>query len=241
MLRVNTRSDSRVRWGRLEACLYTTTTRSSSAVYHGNVSSPSRLAFAPRLRTVFLDRDGVLNEKMPEGAYVTRWQEFHVLPGVPEALARLRAAGLRLIVVSNQRGIARGLYSADDVEAIHARFQQLLEPAGARIDAFFICPHEKGACNCRKPLPGLFEQASARFPGIAAATGAMIGDSLSDMEFARALGMPALLIEADPSRPRSGSAQARALAAQTFASLAEAADALLAARHGSAESTDPGT
>jgi D-glycero-D-manno-heptose 1,7-bisphosphate phosphatase len=217
------------------------TSPEADAVYHGNVSSTPSLAFAPRLHTVFLDRDGVLNEKMPEGAYVRRWQDFRVVPRVPEALARLRGAGLRLIVLSNQRGIARGLYSAADVDAIHARFQRLLEPAGARIDAFFICPHEQGACNCRKPLPGLFEQASARFPGIAAATSVMIGDSLSDMEFARALDMPALFIEADTGRPRSGAAQARELAEQTFLSLSDAADALLATRRGSAEAAGPGT
>jgi histidinol-phosphate phosphatase family protein len=106
-----------------------------------------------------------------------------VLPGVPEALRRLNEAGVLAIVVSNQRGIARGLYTAAEVAAIHAKFQQLLERAGAHIDGFFICPHDKGECNCRKPLPGLFEQAVAQFPEITAETSAMIGDSLSDVEF----------------------------------------------------------
>ena len=192
--------------------------------------NPSAGELPHTLRTVFLDRDGVLNEKMPEGAYVTRWEEFRVLPGVPGALARLRQAGLRLIVVSNQRGIARGLYSIGDVEAIHARFQQLLETHGAQIDAFLICPHEKDQCNCRKPLPGLFEQAAARFPGISAATSVMIGDSLSDVTFARRLGMPAILIEGDPERQRRGTAEARMLADEAFSSLSDAADALLDAR-----------
>ncbi len=116
------------------------------------------------LRTVFLDRDGILNEKMPEHRYVTRWEEFRVLPGVPEALRRLNEAGLRVVVVSNQRGIAKGLYTAADLDAMHAKFQSLLALEGAHIDAFFICPHETDECNCRKPLPGLFEQAVARFP-----------------------------------------------------------------------------
>ena len=192
-------------------------------------SHPS-LAFARALRTVFLDRDGVLNEKMPEGAYVTRWEEFRVLPGVPGALARLRQAGLRLIVISNQRGIARGRYSIQDVDAIHARFQQLLQAHGVQIDAFLICPHDKGLCNCRKPLPGLFEQAAGRFPGVTAVTSVMIGDSLSDITFARRLGMPAILIEGDPERQRRGAAEARVLAEAAFASVADAADALLEAR-----------
>jgi D-glycero-D-manno-heptose 1,7-bisphosphate phosphatase len=88
------------------------------------------------LSTVFLDRDGVLNEKMPEGRYVTSWNDFRVLPGVPQALARLNSSGLRVVVASNQRGIALGLYTAADVEAIHSAFQNLLNDLGAHVDAF---------------------------------------------------------------------------------------------------------
>jgi D-glycero-D-manno-heptose 1,7-bisphosphate phosphatase len=182
------------------------------------------------IRTVFLDRDGVLNEKMPEGDYVTRWEEFRVLPGVPEALRRLNEAGLRVIVVSNQRGIARGRYTAADADAIHAAFQRLLNAAGARIDAFFVCPHDKGQCHCRKPLPGLFEQAAARFPEISAASSAMIGDSLSDIEFGRRLGMATIFIEGDPARRGPHAGEAAKLADLRVASLPESVDALLATR-----------
>lgn len=185
---------------------------------------------SPRLRTVFLDRDGILNEKMPEGQYVTRWEDFRILPGVPEALRRLNQAGLRVVVVSNQRGIARGLYTAADVDAIHTRFQQILGVAGARIDAFFICPHDKGECNCRKPLPGLFDQAVARFPEIAASTSAMIGDSLSDIEFGQRLGMKTIFIEGDAESRAPDAEEAAKLADLRCASLAEAVDALLAAQ-----------
>jgi D-glycero-D-manno-heptose 1,7-bisphosphate phosphatase len=178
---------------------------------------------------VFLDRDGILNEKMPEGQYVTRWRDFHVLPGVPEALRRLNEAGLRVIVVSNQRGIALGLYTASDVETMHAAFQRLLKGAGARVDASFICPHDKGQCNCRKPLPGLFEQAVAMFPEIKAATSAMIGDALSDIEFGRRLGMTTIFIEGDPERRKPGAEKAANLADMRFATLAQAVEALLAA------------
>lgn len=202
----------------------------SPVVYHGRVNPHPSLAFARRLRTVFLDRDGVLNEKMPEGSYVTRWEEFRVLAGVPDALARLHAAGLRLIVISNQRGIARGLYSARDVDAIHARFQQLLEPYGVQIDALLICPHDKDECNCRKPSRGLFDQAVRQFPEISADTSAMIGDSLSDVEFARAVGMPVIFIEGDANRQSHGVAEARTLAQGVFPSLAAAVDALLKMR-----------
>jgi D-glycero-D-manno-heptose 1,7-bisphosphate phosphatase len=186
-------------------------------------------AIPDRLRTVFLDRDGILNEKMPEGQYVTRWEEFRVLPGVPVALRRLNEAGLHVVVVSNQRGIARGLYSVADVEAIHEAFQRLLKSAGARIDAFFICPHDREQCNCRKPLPGLFEQAQAQFPGITAATSMMVGDSLADIEFGRRLGMRTIFIDVDPHLRAPGAEEAAKLADLRFASLPEAVEALLGA------------
>jgi len=184
--------------------------------------------FSRNLRTVFLDRDGILNEKMPEGQYVAGWQDFHILPGVAEALYRLNRAGLLTIVVSNQRGIARGLYTASDVDAIHAAFQRQLSSAGAHIDAFLICPHDRGQCNCRKPLPGLFEQAVAQFPQITAATSVMIGDSLSDVEFGRSLGMATIFIEGDPLRRKSGAEDSARLADVRSASLPEAVETLLA-------------
>lgn len=180
------------------------------------------------LRAVFLDRDGVLNEKMPEGRYVRTPAEFHPLPGVAEAIARLNSAGLLVLVVTNQRGIALGLYTLADVEAIHAGFQQYLAGFGAHIDGFFVCPHDKGECNCRKPLPGLFEQALAQFPQLAPSTSIMIGDSLVDIEFGRRLGMTTVYL-AGSAEHRSPSAEAAsAIADLRFESLPEAVDALLA-------------
>jgi D-glycero-D-manno-heptose 1,7-bisphosphate phosphatase len=179
------------------------------------------------LGAIFLDRDGVLNEKMPDGRYVTSWNDFHVLPGVPEAISRLNRAGLLVVVASNQRGIALGLYSAADLDAIHAAFQRLLNSHGAHIDAFFVCPHGVGQCNCRKPLPGLFEQAVVRFPAISAESSIMIGDSLVDMEFGRRLGMTNILIDSKSAHPESGDESARKIADLCFVSLAEAVDALL--------------
>jgi D-glycero-D-manno-heptose 1,7-bisphosphate phosphatase len=179
------------------------------------------------LRTVFLDRDGVLNEKMPEGCYVTRWEEFQMLAGVPEAIARLNRAGLLVIVVSNQRGVARGLYTPADVEAIHAVFQHELQSHGAQVDAFYFCPHDKCSCICRKPLPGMFEQAVAQFPQIEATSSVMIGDSLSDMEFGRRLGMKTIFIEVSPEQQRPGAETARTLADFCCNALSDAVEALL--------------
>jgi D-glycero-D-manno-heptose 1,7-bisphosphate phosphatase len=179
------------------------------------------------LSTIFLDRDGVLNEKMPEGRYVASWAYFHLLPGVPEAISRLNRARLQVVVVSNQRGIALGLYTSADVEAIHFEFQGVLKAYDAQVDGFYFCPHDKRQCNCRKPLPGLFEQAAAEFPAIRAATSAMIGDSLSDIEFGRRLGMLTLFIEGDPERQKPGSQAAGELSDLRFPSLADGVQALL--------------
>lgn len=182
------------------------------------------------LRTIFLDRDGILNEKAPQGAYISRWEDFRILPGVPEAIARLNQAGPRVIVVSNQRGIAHGLYTLADVESMHARFQQLLKAHGACIDAFFICPHDQGQCNCRKPLTGMFDQAAARFPAISPATSVMIGDSAADLEFGRRLGMATIFIHGDPTLHKPEKAAAEAAVSLRVHSLAAAVEALLATR-----------
>ncbi len=191
-----------------------------------------------RLRTVFLDRDGVVNEKMPEGRYVTRQSEFHLLPGVAEAISRLNQAGHRVILVSNQRGVALGLYTTADVDAIHAWLRDSLASDGARIDGIYYCPHEKGVCDCRKPLPGLFQRAVVDFPDIDANTSVMIGDSLSDIEFGRGLGMACIFIEGDPTRRKGGAEEAARLANFTCASLAEAAEILLEASVSGANSGD---
>ncbi len=195
--------------------------------YHNGVVISDDSTLPGILRTVFLDRDGVLNEKMPEGRYVTSWNEFHPLPGVAEAIGRLNRAGVRVIVVSNQRGIAKGLYSAADVQEIHSRFQDLLKTHGAKVDGFYFCPHEKGQCNCRKPLPGLFEQAVVEFPEISAASSAMIGDSLSDIEFGRRLGMLTVFVKGDPERQKPGTEAAWKMADLRSSSLDEVVDSLL--------------
>jgi D-glycero-D-manno-heptose 1,7-bisphosphate phosphatase len=195
--------------------------------YHGWVANSAFRTGTRSLTAVFLDRDGVLNEKMPEGRYVTSWSEFKMLPGVPESIARLNRAGLRVIVASNQRCVALGLCTAADVDAIHCSFQNLLKSRGAHVDGFYFCPHDRGQCNCRKPLPDLYEQATAEFPEITAESSAMIGDSLSDIEFGRRLEMMTVFIDGNPVCQKPGSQAAGSLADLRFASLAEAVDHLL--------------
>ncbi len=205
--------------------------RKSLCCYHSGVANVLNPSYPGLVQTVFLDRDGVVNEKMPEGRYVTCWSEFQLLPGAVEAIGLLNRAGLRVVVISNQRGIALGLYTAEDVRTVHAEFQRLLEAFGAHVDGFYFCPHDKGQCNCRKPLPGLFEQAVADFPGITAASSVMIGDSLSDIDFGRRLGMVTAFIDGDPERRKPGAEAARELADLRYSSLVEAVNDLLARRH----------
>ena len=179
------------------------------------------------ITTVFLDRDGVINEKMPEGRYVSSENELRILPGVPEAIAQLNRAGIRVIVVSNQRGIALGIMTSEAVERIHSSLQQQLNAKGASVDEFYYCPHDRNSCSCRKPRPGLFQQAINDFPEIKAETCVMIGDSISDIEFGRRLGMYTVWIQGSLDRRKPGWEQAMALADRHCCSLQEAVRLLL--------------
>lgn len=148
-------------------------------------------------RTVFLDRDGVINEKAPDGYYVASWERFRWLPGVLDALRLLAREDTRLVVLTNQRGIARGQMTEDDLFDIHARMQAAVEEAGGRIDAIYHCPHDVGVCDCRKPGIGLFTRAAVELPGIRFAESVTIGDSLSDVEPAVRVGSTAYLVGPD--------------------------------------------
>jgi D-glycero-D-manno-heptose 1,7-bisphosphate phosphatase len=155
--------------------------------------------------TVFLDRDGVVNRKMPDGAYVERWAQFEFLPGAIEALECLAAAGIRTVVVTNQRGVALGRMAMADVDEIHRRMQAALAARHARCAAVLVCPHDEGACDCRKPRIGLFQQAQALMPEIDMSRSIVVGDSASDLLAAAALGCPSYLVagEADVATIRA--------------------------------------
>lgn len=149
---------------------------------------PVTAEFLARRPTVILDRDGVLNSRMGKGEYVRSWSEWTWLPTVREGLARLAAAGVRTIVVTNQAGIARGAMSAADLEDIHRRMREEAEQAGGRIDAIYHCPHgwDEG-CSCRKPKPGMLFQAQRDFHLDLSRTW-FIGDDTRDAEAATAAG-----------------------------------------------------
>jgi len=138
-------------------------------------------------RAAFLDRDGVINRKPLEG-YVTRWEEMHLLPGVAIAIALLNRVGFRVIVVSNQRSIAKGLITAGALDSMHQRMREELAAHGAMIDGFYYCPHEKQpACGCRKPAAGMLLTAALAHD-IDLTASWMIGDSEIDVEAGRNAG-----------------------------------------------------
>lgn len=105
---------------------------------------------------VFLDRDGVINRKAPESQYIWQWNQFHLLANADEAIAALNRSGMRVIIVTNQRGVSLGFYALDEVVALHTRLQQQLAEMGRSYRAFYICPHGSDECNCRKPKSGLW-------------------------------------------------------------------------------------
>ncbi len=147
------------------------------------------------IKAVLLDRDGVLNEKAPDHDYIRKPDQLRLLPGVPEAVRLLNDAGVWALVVTNQRGIARGLMTAADVDAVHAELQtRLKETSNAHLDAFFVCPHGlDDHCACRKPQPGLLLDAMQRY-GLEADQCVLIGDSPSDIGAARAAGVRAMRV-----------------------------------------------
>jgi D-glycero-D-manno-heptose 1,7-bisphosphate phosphatase len=152
-------------------------------------------------KAVFLDRDGVINRKPPEGDYVTRWEDFNVLPGVVEGVALLNRAGFTVIVVTNQRCIAKGLMTVVELENIHQRMAELLAGSGAIIDGAFYCPHEiETVCECRKPAPGMLLSA-ARLHGIDLSASWMIGDSDIDIRAGRNAGCKTVLLIAGGETP----------------------------------------
>jgi D-glycero-D-manno-heptose 1,7-bisphosphate phosphatase len=182
------------------------------------------LALVIIVRTVFLDRDGVLNRKLPEGDYVGDWAQFEWLPGAVEAIARMNRAGMTVIVVTNQRGIALGRVTVEQLELIHGQMRSQLAQHGARLDAIYYCPHDKGECRCRKPDVGLFEQAMKDFPQIDADDSVVIGDSLSDIQAGKQLGMKTIFILGEPDRQKAGTEAAASLADEVAASLVQAVE-----------------
>ncbi len=139
--------------------------------------------------SLFLDRDGVLNERIP-GGYVSRPEELSWLPGVEEGLRALQPLFSYTFIVTNQQGIGKGLMDEEDLERVHRHLLRHLAKAGIRIDAIYHCPDLRGRPgNCRKPGPAMALKARADFPGVVFGESLMVGDSVSDILFGQGLGM----------------------------------------------------
>lgn len=147
----------------------------------GHSSSPRVLPPVDRLWTLFLDRDGVINRRIPNG-YVTSVEQLELLPGVASAIARLNNLFQLTVVVTNQRAVALGLMSIADLHAIHLHLAEQLRRAGARIDAFIFCPHnQQDQCSCRKPRTGMLLKATILFPQIKLHKSIVVGDHPRDI------------------------------------------------------------
>ncbi len=144
------------------------------------------------MSTIFLDRDGVINENRAD--YVKSWQEFHFLPGAVEAIVQLTRMGHRLVVCTNQAGIARGIIPVEVIEEIHARMLTQIHAVGGHIEHIYYCPHGRDEqCACRKPRPGMLLRARDE-RGLDMNNAVFIGDSLTDVQAARAAGVQPILV-----------------------------------------------
>jgi len=198
-------------------------------------AAPHAAALTSPRKAAFLDRDGVINL---DRAYVHQWDEFEFVPGAVDAMRRLREAGYVLIVVTNQSGLARGMYTEDQFQTLTTHMRAALKDAGAEVEAVYHCPHHpKGTvpglavdCDCRKPEPGMILRA-AREHGLSLADSFMVGDKPSDIEAARAAGVGrAYIVQSDNAESVDVGTEGLAGADAAYADLAACVDALLKAR-----------
>lgn len=134
-------------------------------------------------KILFLDRDGVINKKAPPHQHIITQEDFIILPQVKDALTYAKDKGYKIIIITNQRSVPKETY-----DMVHTKMLSYLP----EIDDIFVCPHENGECDCRKPLPGLFYQAESKY-NVDKKTSLMIGDSQSDVDAAIAYGIKAYL------------------------------------------------
>lgn len=138
--------------------------------------------------TLFLDRDGVINNEIV-GSYITNWDEFEFAQGSIEAIAQLGETFGRVVIVTNQRGVGRGIMSIDDLKDIHSKMKSAINQEGGRIDKIYACTALDDEDNNRKPNTGMATQAQADAPEIDFSKSVMVGNNLSDMQFGKRMGM----------------------------------------------------
>jgi D-glycero-D-manno-heptose 1,7-bisphosphate phosphatase len=147
----------------------------------------------PDLHTVFLDRDGTINVKAAAGKYIASPGDLVLLPGAAKAIAALNAAGVRTILVTNQRWLSKSSADPGHYAAVHARLEQVLRAEGAWLDAAYHCPHAVDVCDCRKPAAGMLHRAALDHK-FDLAGAVIVGDSESDLLAGRAAGISTILL-----------------------------------------------
>jgi D-glycero-D-manno-heptose 1,7-bisphosphate phosphatase len=160
---------------------------------------------ADRRAAVFLDRDGTV---VDERDYLADPADVHLIPGAAAAIRRVRAAGYPVVLVTNQSGIARGLYRIEQYRAVQARVEELLAEAGAPVDGTYYCPHHPdftGPCDCRKPAPGMY-RAAARDLSLAPERSWFVGDKVTDVQPALVFGGRGILVRTGYGREEEGRA-----------------------------------
>jgi len=175
----------------------------------------------------FLDRDGTI---IRDASYIRDPSDVELLPSAADAIRRLNERGIAVIVVTNQSGIARGLFGIEDYDAVRRRLEELLAAHGARIDASYMCPHHPdvtGPCDCRKPGLAMYRQAIAEHE-LAGAHSLFAGDRWRDVEPASAFGGVGILIEAE-STPDEDRDRARQTGVEIAGSLGEAVNRFVGA------------
>jgi D-glycero-D-manno-heptose 1,7-bisphosphate phosphatase len=146
------------------------------------------------MKIIFLDRDGVINRDPGFGGYVTSWDKFEFLPGSLEALKQLHLADFEVIVISNQAGVSKGLYTMDDLEDITNNMLETVKKTGGQIRSVFYCPHQdEDNCSCRKPKAGLFSQAT-KGQEIDFSQTFFVGDNRRDVLAAKAIGAKSIFV-----------------------------------------------
>ena len=145
-------------------------------------------------RAVFLDRDGTIAKDVP---YCRRVEDFEILPRVPDAIRLLNQAGYKVVVITNQAGLARGYFTQETLSSIHDKMTSELKKHGASIDAIYVCPHHPDeGCQCRKPSPTLLSRAATDI-GLALDRSYMIGDDPKDVGAGKAAGCRTIRLSAD--------------------------------------------
>ena len=147
--------------------------------------------------TLFLDRDGVINKKL-EGRYVRHFSEFEFMPGFLDVIPKLSDLFIRIFIITNQQGIGKKIMKESDLHCLHDQMQNKIKKSGAEITKIYYCPHlEEENCLCRKPKPGMIQQAMIDFPTIKIKDSYFVGDSVSDILAGKKMNLKTIKVNND--------------------------------------------